>query len=91
MLGASNDFDVESAPNADQWIDSCCIDKTSSSELSEAINSMFNWYRNSQVWWVPLWVRFSHKFLYVVSVVPLNFVFMERYLLQCLLQLRVPV
>ncbi|KAM5530691.1 hypothetical protein V8D89_015663 [Ganoderma adspersum] len=31
------------------WIDSCCIDKTSSSELSEAINSMFNWYRDGQV------------------------------------------
>ena len=26
------------------WIDSCCIDKTSSSELSEAINSMYLWY-----------------------------------------------
>jgi hypothetical protein len=26
------------------WIDSCCIDKTSSAELSEAINSMFSWY-----------------------------------------------
>lgn len=24
------------------WVDSCCIDKTSSAELSEAINSMFN-------------------------------------------------
>jgi hypothetical protein len=23
------------------WIDTCCIDKTSSAELSEAINSMF--------------------------------------------------
>ena len=31
------------------WIDSCCIDKTSSSELSEAINSMFNFYRKAQV------------------------------------------
>ncbi len=31
------------------WVDSCCIDKTSSAELSEAINSMFNWYRNSEV------------------------------------------
>ena len=29
------------------WIDTCCIDKTSSAELSEAINSMFNWYRES--------------------------------------------
>ncbi|KAI0859786.1 HET-domain-containing protein [Xylaria cubensis] len=26
------------------WIDTNCIDKTSSTELSEAINSMFNWY-----------------------------------------------
>lgn len=26
------------------WIDTCCIDKTSSAELSEAINSMFKWY-----------------------------------------------
>ena len=26
------------------WIDSCCIDKTSSAALSEAINSMFEWY-----------------------------------------------
>lgn len=25
------------------WVDSCCIDKTSSAELSEAINSMFRW------------------------------------------------
>ena len=26
------------------WVDTCCIDKRSSSELSEAINSMFRWY-----------------------------------------------
>lgn len=31
------------------WIDSCCIDKSSSAELSEAINSMFKWYQNSAV------------------------------------------
>jgi hypothetical protein len=31
------------------WIDTCCIDKTSSAELSEAINSMFRWYRMSGV------------------------------------------
>ncbi|KAI6123443.1 heterokaryon incompatibility protein-domain-containing protein [Pisolithus croceorrhizus] len=31
------------------WIDTCCIDKRSSSELSEAINSMYQWYRNAQV------------------------------------------
>lgn len=29
------------------WIDSCCIDKTSSAELSEAINSMYLWYYQS--------------------------------------------
>lgn len=29
------------------WMDTCCIDKTSSSELSEAINSMYMWYRNA--------------------------------------------
>ena len=28
---------------------SCCIDKTSSAELSEAINSMFRWYSRSKV------------------------------------------
>lgn len=31
------------------WIDTCCIDKTSSAELSEAINSMYNWYQKSDV------------------------------------------
>ncbi|KAH6889712.1 heterokaryon incompatibility protein-domain-containing protein, partial [Thelonectria olida] len=29
------------------WIDTCCIDKSSSAELSEAINSMFKWYQQS--------------------------------------------
>ncbi|KAF9071603.1 heterokaryon incompatibility protein-domain-containing protein [Rhodocollybia butyracea] len=31
------------------WIDTCCIDKTSSSELSEAINSMYRYYREARV------------------------------------------
>lgn len=31
------------------WIDTCCIDKSSSAELSEAINSMYNCYMNSHV------------------------------------------
>ncbi|KAH7304332.1 heterokaryon incompatibility protein-domain-containing protein [Stachybotrys elegans] len=31
------------------WIDTCCIDKISSVELSEAINSMFRWYANAEV------------------------------------------
>ena len=36
------------------WIDSCCIDKTSSAELSEAINSMFAWYRKAAMCYVYL-------------------------------------
>lgn len=31
------------------WTDTCCIDKTSSAELSEAINSMGRWYHNSDI------------------------------------------
>ncbi|KAI8712637.1 HET domain-containing protein [Fusarium sp. LHS14.1] len=31
------------------WVDTNCIDKTSSAELSEAINSMFAWYRDAVV------------------------------------------
>ncbi|VUC32979.1 unnamed protein product [Clonostachys rosea] len=31
------------------WCDTNCIDKTSSAELTEAINSMFSWYKNSGV------------------------------------------
>jgi Heterokaryon incompatibility protein (HET) len=31
------------------WIDTCCIDKTSSAELSEAINSMYAWYEKSAI------------------------------------------
>ncbi|EPE10887.1 HET domain-containing protein [Ophiostoma piceae UAMH 11346] len=29
------------------WVDTCCIDKTNSAELSEAINSMFRWYKEA--------------------------------------------
>lgn len=29
------------------WVDTCCIDKNSSAELSEAINSMYKWYLNA--------------------------------------------
>ncbi|EHK46048.1 hypothetical protein TRIATDRAFT_292246 [Trichoderma atroviride IMI 206040] len=31
------------------WIDTCCIDKTNFVELSEAINSMFRWYRQAAI------------------------------------------
>ncbi|KAK5652412.1 hypothetical protein OQA88_10454 [Cercophora sp. LCS_1] len=31
------------------WVDTCCIDKLSSAELTESINSMFKWYQQSAV------------------------------------------
>jgi hypothetical protein len=36
------------------WVDTCCIDKSSSAELSEAINSMFRWYQNADKCYVYL-------------------------------------
>ncbi|KAK0645819.1 heterokaryon incompatibility protein-domain-containing protein [Cercophora newfieldiana] len=36
------------------WVDTNCINKTSSAELSEAINSMFEWYSNANVCYVYL-------------------------------------
>jgi hypothetical protein len=30
------------------WVDTCCIDKSNNTELSEAINSMFRWYQNAK-------------------------------------------
>src|SRR5882762_2795231 len=36
------------------WIDTCCIDKSSSTELQEAINSMFRWYRDADKCYVYL-------------------------------------
>jgi hypothetical protein len=36
------------------WVDTNCIDKSSSAELSEAINSMFKWYKAAQVCYVYL-------------------------------------
>lgn len=31
------------------WIDTCCINKDSAAELSEAINSMFEWYSSAEL------------------------------------------
>jgi hypothetical protein len=36
------------------WVDTCCIDKSNNTELSEAINSMFRWYRNATKCYVYL-------------------------------------
>ncbi|RDW89252.1 hypothetical protein BP6252_01284 [Coleophoma cylindrospora] len=43
------------------WVDTCCIDKRSSAELSEAINSMYRWYRDAEV-----------CFVYIVDVDPVD-------------------
>ncbi len=36
------------------WVDTCCIDKSNSTELQEAINSMFSWYREATKCYVYL-------------------------------------
>ena len=36
------------------WVDSCCIDKSNSSELTEAINSMYRWYSEAAKCYVYL-------------------------------------
>jgi hypothetical protein len=45
----SASFQCRKGQNHHIWIDTCCIDKSSSAELSEAINSMYNWYAQSAV------------------------------------------
>src|SRR5215469_13378033 len=41
-------------PRQISGIDRVCIDKTSSAELTEAINSMYQWYKNSKICYVYL-------------------------------------
>lgn len=36
------------------WVDTCCIDKSNNTELSEALNSMFRWYQNADRCYVYL-------------------------------------
>jgi hypothetical protein len=36
------------------WVDTCCIDKSTSHELSTAINSMFRWYQRASKCYVHL-------------------------------------
>jgi hypothetical protein len=36
------------------WVDTCCIDKSTSDELSTAINSMFRWYQHASKCYVYL-------------------------------------
>jgi len=37
------------------WIDTCCINKSDSAEISEAINSMYSWYELSQICYAYLY------------------------------------
>ncbi|PIL28754.1 hypothetical protein GSI_08798 [Ganoderma sinense ZZ0214-1] len=55
------------------WVDSSCIDKTSSSELSEAINSMFNWYRDAQICYAFLKDVPSNEDVRTKGRIPLRF------------------
>jgi hypothetical protein len=36
------------------WMDTCCIDQSSSTEVSTAVNSMFRWYHNAERCYVYL-------------------------------------
>lgn len=37
------------------WVDTCCIDKRSSAELGEAINSMYMWYEQAEICYAYLY------------------------------------
>jgi hypothetical protein len=43
------------------WIDTCCINKESSAELSEAINSMFRYYKEARICYAYLSDIASYK------------------------------
>lgn len=50
------------------WVDTCCINKDSSAELSEGINSMFSWYQNATVCYAYLEdVRSSYEDPHAIS------------------------
>jgi hypothetical protein len=45
------------------WDDTCCINTRRSSELGEAINSMFQWYKSARICYVHLEaIFFVHRF-----------------------------
>lgn len=48
ILGACNQARLDRLQYL--WVDTNCIDKSSSAELSEAINSMYDWYSYSKVY-----------------------------------------
>ena len=44
------------------WIDTCCIDKRSSAELQESINSMYRWYGGATICYVYIRDVQAHNF-----------------------------
>ena len=44
------------------WIDTCYIDRSSSAELSEAINSMYRWYSHAEICYA--YVSYIDQFKY---------------------------
>jgi hypothetical protein len=51
------------------WVDTVCIDQSSSAELSETINSMFKWYRDSCICSAPSMI-FRPSILRIVGSSP---------------------
>ncbi|KAH7882010.1 hypothetical protein F5I97DRAFT_1939515 [Phlebopus sp. FC_14] len=51
------------------WIGTCCINKSSRAEPSEAINSMYRWYKNSGLCYVYLY-DFEHGWTLQESITP---------------------
>jgi hypothetical protein len=66
------------------WIDTCCIDKSSSAELQEAIGSMFRWYKDSAKCYVYL-TDVSTKFFDYLDQFPESKWFTRGWTLQELL------
>jgi hypothetical protein len=47
------------------WVDTCCIDRTSSAELQEAICSMYRWYKNAKMSVFPSHPTFPSHVVFV--------------------------
>ncbi|KAF5361612.1 hypothetical protein D9758_007357 [Tetrapyrgos nigripes] len=59
------------------WIDTCCINKESSAELSEAINSMYPYYRSSRVCYVYM-SDFTRGWTLQELLAPSNILFFDQ-------------
>jgi hypothetical protein len=55
------------------WVDTCCIDKSSSAELTEAISSMYRWYQQAQCCYAYIddWQP-EHTWTNLTSIVPVD-------------------